>query len=115
MTARLTPWWFSPTIDNDSGVEFHLRPLTTPQKMDLLDTYKDIGNGRSAPTHKSYMFACQCGVIGVRGFEDPRTKRAAVVPSVFDIMDPAWVIECATELMVAAMPDDPGTEDLEKN
>jgi hypothetical protein len=118
---KLTPWWFTPKAENPDNATFRLRPLTTPQKMDLLDTYRDDGNGILLPTHRSYMTAVRFGVIETRDWTDPRTTKPARVPSCFDSMPPSWVIECATELMIAAMPDEaapsdqPEIEGLEKN
>lgn len=118
---RLTPFWFKP--DPEEAAEFHLKPLTTPEYMEVEDTFVRDGD-LVRPSNRSYIAAARFGVIGVKNLIDPDTGRKALWPSCMNWLPPSIIVTLGLRLILAAQGKDwdrigeepaPDHEDLEKN
>jgi hypothetical protein len=98
-TPKLTPFWFQP--DPDSPAEFHLRPLTPSEYLEVRDMIYIAPDGKPR-SGAACARAAQMGVIGVRNLADPETGKKAVWPQCSEWVSPSVIELLGLRLVVAA-------------
>jgi hypothetical protein len=108
--ARLAPYWFTPTTNNEGGVRFKLKPLTERQKIELADTLTDEGMATPA----TFYLAGEMAIEGGREIDkltvdgQPATW---ALKAHREIIPNEWVAECGIDVYKRAYIG----EDAEKN